>query len=552
MLKEVLKQNRKASLHRRLIFLFAVITISIILIFAILLTIFGINGNELNTISTYLNSELMDISEKAEDEFGNLSLLGISLAETISASAENFFEEHNIDAVELAEHPELLSPLLERQAQTLIYTIDNNTCSGIYILLDATINPSAENAEYAKSGMFIKKTFPVNLQHVDTDNHFLRGPADIARQNNIQLMGQWRMEYDISNQDFFNKVIETARLNPDLPLTRLYYWSGRVTLKGDSESGFLLCVPLRTSDNTVFGLCGIEVSDRMIKQIYSPTEINYANVFTLISPMDDEFFYSSQGIIAGNYYLTGHRKEYDLRIQNPQDGFSVFEGDTDTYGGLTTNLRLYPANSVFSKEQWAVAVLLPKENLKTAITGSQHYLGLIIAGLLIISLLASLFISHHYLRPVTEALDSIKNKSYSDGVRNTSYVEIDDLFDFLAQKDKAYEEEIRLLGQQKQTTETEYAKVQTELSFLADKKKKEIDPESYQLFLDHLHTLTRKEREIFNLYLEGKSAKEIIVLMDFTDNALKYHNKNIYSKLGVPSRKELLKYATLMKQENNS
>ncbi|MFR3368181.1 MAG: hypothetical protein ACLTR4_13940 [Gallintestinimicrobium sp.] len=30
---------------------------------------------------------------------------------------------------------------------------------------------------------------------------------------------------------------------------------------------------------------------------------------------------------------------------------------------------------------------------------------------------------------------------------------------------------------------------------------------------------------------------------------MKFHNKNIYNKLGVSSRKQLLRYATLMKHQ---
>ena len=55
-------------------------------------------------------------------------------------------------------------------------------------------------------------------------------------------------------------------------------------LKGNSEAGFLLCVPLRADDGTVFGICGIEVSDRLFKSLYTPTGGNYENIFTVMSP----------------------------------------------------------------------------------------------------------------------------------------------------------------------------------------------------------------------------------------------------------------------------
>ena len=51
---------------------------------------------------------------------------------------------------------------------------------------------------------------------------------------------------------------------------------------------------------------------------------------------------------------------------------------------------------------------------------------------------------------------------------------------------------------------------------------------------------TYTERLIYGLYLQGKSTKEVLQEMNIKENTLKYHNKNIYSKLGVSSRKELL------------
>lgn len=60
---------------------------------------------------------------------------------------------------------------------------------------------------------------------------------------------------------------------------------------------------------------------------------------------------------------------------------------------------------------------------------------------------------------------------------------------------------------------------------------------------DHLHTLTPSERVIFRLYREGKGTKEVMEELCIAENTLKYHNKNLYSKLGVSSRKQLLEYA---------
>lgn len=62
-------------------------------------------------------------------------------------------------------------------------------------------------------------------------------------------------------------------------------------------------------------------------------------------------------------------------------------------------------------------------------------------------------------------------------------------------------------------------------------------------FIAQLPTLTPAERNIYTLYVEGKTAREVLAQLDITENTLKYHNRNIYSKLGVSSRKEMLHIA---------
>ena len=59
--------------------------------------------------------------------------------------------------------------------------------------------------------------------------------------------------------------------------------------------------------------------------------------------------------------------------------------------------------------------------------------------------------------------------------------------------------------------------------------------------------LTPTEHIIYDFYLQGKSTKEIMAELNIKENTLKYHNKNIYGKLGVSSRKQLVMIASLLK-----
>jgi DNA-binding CsgD family transcriptional regulator len=74
--------------------------------------------------------------------------------------------------------------------------------------------------------------------------------------------------------------------------------------------------------------------------------------------------------------------------------------------------------------------------------------------------------------------------------------------------------------------------------------------EQYRYFVSQLPTLTPTERMVFDLYAEGKCSKDILVIMNFKENTLKYHNRNIYSKLGISNRKQLKALAAALNSQS--
>lgn len=81
-----------------------------------------------------------------------------------------------------------------------------------------------------------------------------------------------------------------------------------------------------------------------------------------------------------------------------------------------------------------------------------------------------------------------------------------------------------------------------------------ISEEDAQRFLEGLERLTPTERSIYDFYVLGTSTKEIMRQLNITENTLKFHNKNLYSKLGVSSRKQLTAISKHIKatQKENS
>ncbi len=555
-LKKSRQEHRSKTLQGRLILFFSLLIGSILLVFTILLSVFGITGSGRNTVQKYLDSILSYTSNTIESDMGNMAATGILLAQSLSDIGDTFFGNNNMSAGELSNRSDVIEPLMDELLPTLVSTAEYNVCGGTFVVLDTSVS-SEGGGENKRAGFFLKKTQPVSTSSLTAKTYCLRGSASLAREYGLELLGQWGMEFNESELDFFHKVMETTKNNPDLPLSRLYFWSDRTSLKNNnSETGLLLCIPLISSDHTCWGIFGIEVSDRMFKQLYSPKEDEYQGVFITLSPRSSDVLYTERGLIAGNNYLTGNQMRGSLSFTGIKHGFPCFEDTEKEYSGSFENIRLYSSGSPYEKDEWSVVVLMPKNNLDSVIKGNSVNLFFIFVGLLIFSLIATIFVSNRYLNPIKRGISSIREKEYETGLADFGVLEIDRLFEDLASNIREHKDEIKRLALEKQNAEAQIKKVQTQIEKaqtkierLTDKHIQDIDPEEYKLFLENLEQLTITEKQIFELYLEGKTTDEILKTQNIKENTLKYHNRNIFGKLGVTSRKQLLQFATIMQEE---
>ena len=71
-------------------------------------------------------------------------------------------------------------------------------------------------------------------------------------------------------------------------------------------------------------------------------------------------------------------------------------------------------------------------------------------------------------------------------------------------------------------------------------EKTAIDFYRFDLFLEGIKQLTPTEKAIYDAHLARVTSKEIMANLNIKENTLKYHNRNLYGKLGISSKKELL------------
>lgn len=543
-----LRKGKGAALYPRLFAFFAFFILALVLAFLLILSVSGFSRAGEHKSRVWFENEMEHLAQDLSADYGILSVQGVSLSEQLTRDMEAYLKAEGISAAALPDHPEVLEGLLTEQMPALLSALKGNKCGGAFLILDATVIGEDE-AGPRRAGLFLKRTEPNAVRTVGSKLHFLRGPAEAARSNGVELLGQWQMEFTEAETGFFNVTVDTAREHGDLPLSRLYYWSPRTMLSGNSEAGMLLCVPLVAGDGTVMGICGFEVSAMLFKQSYSPDNTAYTRVFSALAPYDGTYYHMDQGLLAGNTYLNSALAGSIARIEERRDLLHLYHGSGNgntAYNGLHRPVSLYPDDSPYHDEVWLAAVMAPHEDIEAIAQEGMWGLRLALGALALTSLLAAAFISRRYISPVLKTLEGIKTGGGYASLPKTQYAEINDLLEFLTAQDEAA---AAALAEAKATVRTETAADGAAEAEPVRRRTTGIDPESYQQFLERLETLTPAERRVFDLYLLDKKAQEIADELSLSLSTVKYHNGNIYGKLEVGSRKELLAYIRYMRSQ---
>lgn len=189
---------------------------------------------------------------------------------------------------------------------------------------------------------------------------------------------------------------------------------------------------------------------------------------------------------------------------------------------------------------YQLAVMIPKSDYTATVTRRNLQILLLVLLLLFFSVASCRYFSRRFLSPVLKGLETLKQADR--GKAQSDVMEIAEVSSHLSAQDQEHEEAMTALEQQASDAKIQVAR-------LAYSRKTEIDPDEYQFFLEKIKDLTAREREIFDLYCNGSSIKEVMDLLEIKQSTIKYHNKNIYETLGVKNLKQLTRYAALMRQE---
>lgn len=534
-------KNEKNSLRRRFtLYIITVISVFLALLL-VLLNLFGILNPSDRRVSDVLDSQVAAFSEKMEHDIDKTAAYAISFSEQLESSIQEHLLKNNITFADLKDNPKAIYKLQNELYDVVYPNMQMAPSSGAFYILDTTVNSKSETPLY--SGIYLKY---VNLYSENTVNNkftLYRGAVTTGNSNNINFHSGWQNE---CRTDFFDKSTLL------FPKNTRYILSSVTGIPETWESARYVYVPIRDIEKNIIGVCGFEMNNLYFQLAQKPTDDSLGHiVYGLINGEDEK--------LSGQFTSSGyHISDYEntpLKISNKND-FSIFDFGVDTCIGKTKKICL--GNNIFT-----VAVMITQAQYNKYIQEGQRNFVLILLVIAAFAIACCIFLSKKYVSPILKKFEQIKSTQNVSGDK-TKIKEIDDLFAFLQEKDNQYEARLDALESSKQVAEEEASKaraayeralkeyelVKNEIDHLSEKHKNDIVLEEYEYFLCNLGTLTASEYRIYELYLQGKNVKQIAEIVGIKENTLKFHNKNIYSKLGISSRKQLLKFAALKQQQD--
>lgn len=513
---EIIKsmKNQSIGMQQKLIGYWCVLILTLFSLALLLLSILGIiPGMDLKV------QEMLEIQQKNTissmiKQTDAMIARSIALSEEVTKKLDETLAARGMTFADLDDNPELMKALETSLYSSLKSTLDVRYCSGVFVVLDATVNTKTEYADTSRMGMYLRLS---DLKAVNTYNQhmvYFRGNAEVARAEQMQLHNRWNLEFDTAGLEGYSQIMEFQGNR----LAESCLWTERLELKDTWEDVQLLHVPVLDSTGKVRGSCGMEMSNLYFRLSYPMVEGPYGNMITVLAPMDEK------GQILLDKAMLGNTEETYLSptgIMTVKKGkyYNTYSADSGRYIGKHEILALKCSNGM----SLAAVTLISEVNYRNLMTENRRIW--IMGALFFLSVLVALsfILSRHFVKPILQSLKALQDDTATDK-KQSGISEVDALITFIQEKRNTEKQDVGGLP--------------------ADIE------EMFRDFSLRAASLTPAERTVLQYYIDGYTIQEIASLLYISIGTARKHNTNMNRKLGITSKEELMLYIELFRKCN--
>ena len=489
----------------------------ILVVFAaviLLMSIAGAFSRDNEQLHEMMELHLKNTQDIMANHLDNLTAQSLNLSKELSREIESILVQDRISLHDVNDNSELLLKLQEVMYPLVSTTLQSSNCNGAYAILNATTNSKLDVADHSRSGIHLRYSNLSASSPVTPTVVYFRGIPDIAWQKDLELHNRWNLEFDIDQIPGCRELMDTTLNRP----AERYFWSHRINLKDTWESAMLLCVPIVGSDGTVYGICGVEISALYFQFSYPTIDGDFGPAVTVLAPIEDNRLLLPEGLVGSvNGTYLGGQETLAIHQGRYYNDYGI---GSEQYIGLHQIIPISKGEA--DDTVWAVAILIPQESYAAYTTGVQQTWIIAALIMLLVLLALSFFLARRFVRPITDSLKRFQQEEILEQGISSGISEVDELADFLNARAR--------------NQRLEQGELPPNIAELFDQ------------FVERKDLLTEAERNILRYYIDGHEISEIPELAFISMSTVRKHNRNIYEKLGVSSRDELMLYIDLLRR----
>ncbi|MFR3971067.1 MAG: LuxR family transcriptional regulator, partial [Faecalibacterium prausnitzii] len=149
---------RQSAMSARLLWPCLLLVVLLVLTFGAALFLFASLHNTKKDTTRSLEIQFSVFQNDVERYFDQLAVMGVNLSADMSALVDQQLAERKMTFDRLNDSPEVLNALEEEMIEPLCRSLRQTSCSGAFVLLDATVNTRMEGAEHSRAGLYVQKS----------------------------------------------------------------------------------------------------------------------------------------------------------------------------------------------------------------------------------------------------------------------------------------------------------------------------------------------------------------------------------------------------------
>ena len=507
-----LKQAKPSMRRRLFLYMGALAALLLVTLFAVLLLL-GQLKSPREELAKSLTFRMEAFQSDMESLWRNVSVMGLHLSEDMTA----ILEKQTTDLSKLDGDADAVERLEEAMLEPLCQYVRQADCSGAFVVL----NTSLVSADSSFSGLYVQRS---NAAHTTSGLLLYRGMADIGRRHDVMPHRKWAQEFDLSEFPGFTRYLESAsapierncRTTPTAdPAQHLraghsshrpHVGRGRHSLRsvrlfGESD---LLLLPSRSALRRQptglrpvgFRAAGLDISKGLLTYP--------ANGFCFVPD--------------------------ELLTEKPlQEGLTSYTGAELSFVGLSRPFMAAGGDV----EPHILTVLIPKSDYANLLLKSRLEIGGLLILLMFFGVVCCLFYTRRYFTPILEDIDHVTAAGGEAG--NPFFEELLPLSDKL----RVHERTITDLETERQDLRGQMEQAEANAKRLAQRRKDEIDPEEYQLFLSAYQKLGPEARTVIDAMVDGISVQVLAEQLGKKMSTVYSYRRDIYEKVGIQGENKL-------------